>query len=175
MDYRDKRPYYWRRHLDSASHMKMSSRASSMHSQFREQTQQMIKNEFGSLEKRMDDKMDAMEGRLSHMFSTALKGLKAVPPQSSQPREATNEDRLVIIDTGEAAVAEPETLEEKKEPIEPVEKTPKEERLVIDKADLMNQFRLRFHKPSTQKAYKGHILEFLEQNDLKVYEAWTQR
>ena len=39
----------------------------------------------------------------------------------------------------------------------------------------MNQFRRRFQKPKTQKAYKGHINAWLEKNSLQRYEAWTQR
>ena len=50
-----------------------------------------------------------------------------------------------------------------------------DDRLVIDKADLMKKFELHFPKPKTRKAYKGHLVAWLKQHPLERYERWTQR
>ena len=50
-----------------------------------------------------------------------------------------------------------------------------DDRLVIDKADLMKKFELRFPKPKTRTAYKGHLDAWLKKHPLETYERWTQR
>ena len=52
-------------------------------------------------------------------------------------------------------------LEEKKASVPP-SVGEYDDRLVIDKADLMKKFELHFPKPKTRKAYKGHLEAWLK-------------